>query len=183
MEEIEKIEQSIKDLLLKEIRTIPDFPKEGISYKDITPLLQNADSLEYASHILARPFRGKEIDYVMGIESRGFLFGTNLAQDLHAGFIAVRKPNKLPHHTVSASYELEYGQDAIEIHSDSIQEGDKVIIHDDLIATGGSAAAAAELVEELGGEVVGYSFILELEALNGRKKLTNGVQIESVLII
>jgi len=182
-EELSNIEQSIKDILLKKIRTIPDFPKPGIQFKDITPLLQNPDTLEYTSHILARPFRHIDIDLVMGIESRGFLFGTNLAQDLHAGFIAVRKPNKLPHDTISASYDLEYGQDTIEIHSDSIKEGDKVLIHDDLIATGGSAATAAKLVTQLGGEVMGYSFLLELKALEGRKKLTNGAKIESLLVI
>lgn len=181
MNQLDKIEESICQLLRDKIRTIPDFPKKGIQYKDITPLLINPDTLEYTSHILARPYRHHSIDLVMGIESRGFLFGTNLAQDLHAGFIAVRKPNKLPHNTISASYSLEYGEDVVEIHSDSINKGDKVLIHDDLIATGGSAAAAAELVERLGGKVVGYSFILELEALGGRKKLTNGVPVKSLL--
>ena len=183
MNQLDKIEKNIIRLLRDKIRNIPDFPKPGIQFKDITPLLINPDTLEYTSHILARPYHHTNVDLVMGIESRGFLFGTNLAQDLHAGFIAVRKPNKLPHDTISASYSLEYGEDAVEIHSDSINDGDRVLIHDDLIATGGSAAAAAELVEKLGGVVVGYSFILEIEAIGGREKLTNGVPVESLIVV
>ncbi|MGM0545140.1 MAG: adenine phosphoribosyltransferase [Bacteroidota bacterium] len=161
------VKQQIIKLLKEKIRNIPDFPKQGIQFKDITPLLQNTDTLELTSQVLARPFRHENIDYVVGLESRGFLFGTNLAQDLHAGFIPIRKPGKLPADTVSATYALEYGEDTIEMHKDAFSEGDRILIHDDLIATGGSAKAATELVQKLGGQVVGYSFIIELEALHG----------------
>lgn len=170
------VKQQIIALLKKNIRNISDFPKPGIEFKDITPLLQNPDTLELTSQVLARPFRHMDIDYVVGLESRGFLFGTNLAQDLHAGFIPIRKPGKLPADTVSATYALEYGKDTIEMHSDAFEEGDRILIHDDLIATGGSAKAATELVEELGGQVVGYSFIIELEALQGCDQLPECTQ-------
>lgn len=169
---MDNVKKSIIDLLKANIRNIPDFPQDGIQFKDITPLLKNADTLELTSQVLARPFRGKGIDHVVGLESRGFLFGTNLAQDLHAGFIPIRKPGKLPAEKIEASYELEYGEDVVEMHSDALQKGDRVLIHDDLIATGGSAKAATRLVEKLGATVVGYSFIIELAEFNGRKKLS-----------
>lgn len=175
------VKQQIIALLKENIRNIPDFPKPGIQFKDITPLLQNPDTLELTSQVLARPFRGKNIDYVVGLESRGFLFGTNLAQDLHAGFIPIRKPGKLPAETVSATYTLEYGEDSVEMHEDAFTKGDSILIHDDLIATGGSAKAATDLVEKLGGEVVGYSFIIALDALEGIKKLPDHVQKEVLL--
>lgn len=169
------VKQQIIALLKENIRNIPDFPKPGIQFKDITPLLQNPDTLELTSQALARPFRHMDIDYVVGLESRGFLFGTNLAQDLHAGFIPIRKPGKLPADTISATYALEYGEEAIEIHEDAFSRGDRILIHDDLIATGGSAKAATQLVEELGGHVVGYSFIIELEALQGSDQLSDDI--------
>ncbi|MDZ7693739.1 MAG: adenine phosphoribosyltransferase [Balneolaceae bacterium] len=178
---MESVNKSITELLKSEIRNIPDFPKPGIAFKDIIPLLKNPDTLELTSQILARPYRHDQIDYVVGIESRGFLFGTNLAQDLHAGFIPIRKPGKLPSNTISATYALEYGKDTIEMHADSIEDGAKVIIHDDLIATGGSAQAATELVEKLGAEVVGYSFIIELEALQGRELLSEEARYEVLM--
>ncbi|MDX1642034.1 MAG: adenine phosphoribosyltransferase [Balneolaceae bacterium] len=165
------VEKSIKDLLLENIRSVKDFPKPGILFKDITPILNDKHLLELTSMLLANPFRGKKIDHVAGLESRGFLFGTNLAQDLHAGFIPIRKPNKLPAETESVEYELEYGTDSLEIHQDALKKGAKVLIHDDLIATGGSALAATELVQTLGGEVIGYSFIMEISALEGCSKL------------
>jgi len=168
---MDAVKKSIIQLLEESIRNIPDFPKEGIQFKDITPLLKNPDTLELTSQVLARPFRHSNIDYVAGLESRGFLFGTNLAQDLHAGFIPIRKPGKLPADTLSASYELEYGIDSLEMHIDALDKGDKVLIHDDLIATGGSAKAATELIEKAGATVVGYSFIIELSELNGRSFL------------
>lgn len=171
MAELTDVEQSIKSLLLENIRFIKDFPKPGIVFKDITPLLNDTYLLELTSMLLAKPFRGQKIDHVAGLESRGFLFGTNLAQDLHAGFIPIRKPGKLPAKTVSEDYELEYGTDSLEIHSDAIKPGAKVIIHDDLIATGGSAEAATKLVEKLGGEIAGYSFVMEIKALKGHKIL------------
>ncbi len=168
---MDEVRQQIIDLLRRNIRNIPDFPKQGIQFKDITPLLKNPDTLELTSQVLARPFRHLDIDYVVGLESRGFLFGTNLAQDLHAGFIPIRKPGKLPADTISATYALEYGEDTIEMHTDAFNDGSRILIHDDLIATGGSAKAATELVEKLGGQVVGYSFIVELADLNGKKNL------------
>ncbi|NIT61252.1 MAG: adenine phosphoribosyltransferase [Aliifodinibius sp.] len=175
------VKQQIIALLKENIRNISDFPKPGIQFKDITPLLQNPDTLELTSQVLARPFRHMDIDYVIGLESRGFLFGTNLAQDLHAGFIPIRKPGKLPANTISATYALEYGEDTIEMHDDAFSEGDRILIHDDLIATGGSAEAATQLVEELGGVVVGYSFIIELEALQGSDKLPGDVPKEILI--
>lgn len=180
---MESVRQSILDLLESEIRNIPNFPKEGIQFKDITPLLKNPDTLELTSQVLARPFRHEDIDYVIGIESRGFLFGTNLAQDLHAGFIPIRKPGKLPADTVSATYALEYGQDTIEMHSDAFHEGARILIHDDLIATGGSAKAATDLVEKLGATVVGYSFIIELADLHGKARLSEDARYEVLLSV
>lgn len=178
---MESVKKSIMELLKSNIRNIPDFPKPGIAFKDITPLLKDPDTLELTSQLLARPYRHREVDYVIGIESRGFLFGTNLAQDLHAGFIPIRKPGKLPAQTISATYALEYGEDTIEMHEDALAEGAKVIIHDDLIATGGSAKAATDLVEKLGATVTGYSFIIELEALNGRDSLPSEIPYEVLI--
>ncbi|MDX1619298.1 MAG: adenine phosphoribosyltransferase [Balneolaceae bacterium] len=178
---MESVKKSIVELLKSNIRNIPDFPKEGIDFKDITPLLKDADTLELTSQLLARPFRHKQVDYVLGIESRGFLFGTNLAQDLHAGFIPIRKPGKLPAQTISATYALEYGNDTVEMHRDALPEDANVILHDDLIATGGSAKAATELAEKLGAKVIGYSFIIELEALQGRKNLPGGIPYEVLI--
>ncbi len=178
---MEEVRQQIITLLKNNIRNIPDFPKKGINFKDITPLLRNEDTLELTSQVLARPFRNMDVDYVVGLESRGFLFGTNLAQDLHAGFVPIRKPGKLPAETVSATYELEYGEDELQMHKDAFGEGDRIIIHDDLIATGGSAKAATELVQEIGGNVVGYSFIVELAALNGRDELPQDPKIDILI--
>lgn len=180
---MDDVKKSIIDLLKANIRNIPDFPQKGIQFKDITPLLKNADTLELTSQLLARPFRNKQIDHVIGLESRGFLFGTNLAQDLHAGFIPIRKPGKLPAAKIAASYELEYGEDILEMHSDALKEGDRIVIHDDLVATGGSAKAATELVEKLGAKVVGYSFIIELTELNGRDNLRKDAQFDVLIRI
>jgi adenine phosphoribosyltransferase len=180
---MEAVKKSILNLLESNIRNIPDFPKKGIQFKDITTLLKNPDTLELTSQVLARPFRHKAVDYVAGLESRGFLFGTNLAQDLHAGFIPIRKPDKLPAETISATYELEYGVDRLEMHTDALKKGDRVVIHDDLIATGGSAKAATELVEETGAKVIGYSFIIELKDLNGRKALPEKPHYEVLISI
>lgn len=178
---MDEVKQEIISLLKANIRNIPDFPKPGIQFKDITPLLRNPDTLELTSQVLARPFRHMDIDYVVGLESRGFLFGTNLAQDLHAGFVPIRKPGKLPAETISATYALEYGEDTIEMHRDAFDNGARVLIHDDLIATGGSARAATELVQSLGGYVVGYSFIVELAALQGHEKLPADIKKEILI--
>ncbi len=180
---MQKVEESIKQYITETIRTIPDFPKPGIQFKDITTLLSDKEAIKLTTLMLAKPFEGQHVDFVLGLESRGFLFGTNIASKLNAGFVPVRKPGKLPAETISETYELEYGEDSLEIHKDAIQKGTKVIIHDDLIATGGSAKATSRLVERLGGEVIGYSFILELGFLNGREALINGAQIESLIIL
>ncbi len=177
--------QSVKDidLIRKKIRDVPDFPKKGIMFKDITPILQDPESLMLTSKLLLEPFFGQQVDLVAGIESRGFIFGTRMATDMNAGFVPVRKPNKLPADKISVEYELEYGYDRLEMHSDAIREGDRVIIHDDLMATGGSARAASELIRSMGGVVIGYSFILELVFLNGKEKLEPGVPVYSLLKI
>lgn len=153
------------------IRDIPDFPKPGIVFKDITPLLANGPLFRQTIDILAERYRGQSVDTVLGIESRGFIVGSALACTLGAGFSVVRKPGKLPYQTHSASYELEYGADKLEIHVDGIARNARVVIADDLIATGGTAAATAELVTKLGGTVVECAFVIELSFLNGRQKL------------
>lgn len=153
------------------IRDIQDFPKPGIGFKDITPLLANPEASKKCLQLLLDGLKNQKIDKVVGVESRGFFFGTLLAQELNAGFVPVRKPKKLPFETIAATYDLEYGTDTLEIHIDAIQKGDKVLIHDDVLATGGTAKAVCELVEKLGGEIVQLSFIMELTFLNGREKI------------
>ena len=155
------------------IRDIQDFPKPGIGFKDITPLLISPEATAFCLETLANSLQNQKIDKVIGVESRGFFFGILLAQKLNVGFIPVRKPKKLPFNTISASYELEYGTDTLEMHIDAIQKGDKVLIHDDVLATGGTAKAVCELVEQLGGEIVQMNFLMELSFLNGREKLGN----------
>ena len=157
--------------LAKFIRDVPDFPKEGIIFKDITPLLKDPDALEDAIAQMAEPFWEEEITDVIGIEARGFIFGCALAIELGVGFIPIRKPGKLPYITTREEYELEYGSDAIELHSDALNENSKVVICDDLLATGGTAAASVKLVQSLGAKIVGISFLIELEFLSGRDKL------------
>jgi len=153
------------------IRTVPDFPKPGIGFKDITTLLKNGKALRQSVDELAEKFTGKKIDKIVGIESRGFIFGTAIAYKWNIGFIPVRKPGKLPAETISQEYELEYGTDKIEIHKDAISPADKILIVDDLLATGGTAAATVELVKKLGGDIQGIGFLIELTFLNGRQKL------------
>jgi len=157
--------------LYKFIRNIDDFPKEGIQFKDITPLLANSDAMEDCVRQLLKMLGDQKIDKVAAIESRGFFFGTLLAQQLDAGFIPIRKPGKLPYNIIKETYELEYGTDTLEIHSDAILKGDRVLLHDDVLATGGTMAAACRLIEKLGGEVVQCNFMLEIEALKGGQKL------------
>lgn len=153
------------------IRDVPDFPKPGIVFKDITPLLADPAGLSLAVEYLTQPFRGTQIDRVVGAESRGFIFGTAVARNLSAGFVPVRKPGKLPAEIISAEYELEYGTDRLEIHKDALQTGHRVLIIDDLLATGGTMAACCELVSSLGAEIVGIAVLIELAFLNGRRKL------------
>ena len=157
--------------LQKLIRPIPDFPKPGIIFRDITPLLADPSGLALAIELLANPFRGKNIDLVVGAESRGFIFGTAVACCLSAGFVLVRKPGKLPHARISMTYDLEYGKDTLEMHSDAIIKGQRVLIVDDLLATGGTMKACCDLVAQLGGELAGLAVLIELMGLNGREKL------------
>jgi adenine phosphoribosyltransferase len=162
------------------IRNIPDFPKPGILFRDITPLLSNPGAFRETVDALRNRYEGKRIDKVVAIESRGFVFASPVAYRLGAGFIPLRKPGKLPSETISESYALEYGEAALEIHSDAIRPGDRVLILDDLLATGGTAAAAISLVKKLGGEVVELCFVIELKSLRGRDKL-DGTPIFSLL--
>ncbi|MBW2242010.1 MAG: adenine phosphoribosyltransferase [Deltaproteobacteria bacterium] len=159
------------DQLRSLIRDVPDFPKEGILFRDVTPLLLDPAGLNAAIEAVAEPFKQAKVDRVLGIEARGFIFGAPIAQALGAGFGLVRKAGKLPWESHSASYELEYGIDRVEMHVDTVEAGHRVLIVDDLIATGGTAAAAVELVRKAGGEMVGCSFLIELLALGGREKL------------
>lgn len=153
------------------IRVIEDFPKQGISFKDVTTLLQDSEIFKYTIDKLAEGLKDKKIDKVVGPEARGFLFGVPLAYKIEAGFVPIRKKGKLPYETISVQYDLEYGKDELEIHKDAIKPGEKVAIIDDLLATGGTISSVAKLVEELGGEVVDMSFVIELTELNGRDKL------------
>lgn len=157
--------------LKKVVRDVPDFPKKGIIFKDITTLLKNPEALSVSLEKLYELAKDKNITKVAGIESRGFILGGALAQKLNAGFVPIRKPNKLPAEKIAESYELEYGTDKIEMHKDAIVAGDKVLLHDDLLATGGTMEAAIKLIEQLGGEVVQISFIIELDFLKGRERL------------
>jgi adenine phosphoribosyltransferase len=154
------------------VRDIPDFPKPGITFKDITPVLASAEALDAAVSMLADYARPLDVEVVVGAEARGFLLGAALARELGAGFVLARKPGKLPRETVRAEYLLEYGTDALELHSDAVAEGARVLVHDDLLATGGTALALCELVEQLRGDVVGCAFFLELAFLPGRQRLS-----------
>ena len=153
------------------IRDIPDFPKAGILFRDITPLLADARALERAIELLAEPFMEAGIDVVAAVEARGFIFGSAVAQALGAGFVPIRKKGKLPFQTHSVSYGLEYGTDSVEVHTDAVQPGSRVLMVDDLLATGGTMVAACELIEKLGGEIAGLTFLIELADLNGRDEL------------
>lgn len=162
------------------IREVPDFPRAGIGFKDITTLLRDAGALRYAFDKLADRYKGEKIDSVLGIESRGFILAPHLAYCLGAGFVPARKPGKLPAETVGVTYQLEYGSDRIEVHKDAIEPGSSVLIVDDLLATGGTARAAADLVCVAGGKVAGLAFLVELEFLKGREKLA-GMSVYSLV--
>ena len=162
------------------VRDIEDFPKPGITFKDITPLLNDSNALIEASDALYQLVDGQTIDKVVGVDSRGFIFAPMLASKLNAGFVPVRKKGKLPYTTTAESYELEYGTDILEIHTDAILKGEKVLVHDDVLATGGTASAVCKLVEKLGGEVVQCNFLVQLGFLNGADKL-NGYDIKSLI--
>lgn len=155
------------------IRDIVDFPKEGVIFKDITPLFLDPKLMQATLQALLEPLAGQKIDKVVGVEARGFLFGALLAKELNVGFVPMRKPGKLPYKTIEASYALEYGTNSIQVHTDAILPGERVLMHDDILATGGTAAAACSLIEQLGGEVVACNFLIELGFLHGRDKLKN----------
>lgn len=157
--------------LVDYIRDIPDFPIKGILFKDITPLLGDRKALDAAIKVLAEPYMGKGIEYVAAVEARGFIFGSAVADALGVGFIPIRKPGKLPSATESVTYDLEYGTDTLEVHTDAVPKGAKVIMVDDLLATGGTMAAACELMEKIGANIAGLTFLIELTFLNGREKL------------
>ena len=159
------------DHLKELIREVPDFPKQGINFYDITTLLKQPEGLRQVVDALSREFKDERIDTVIGIEARGFIFAPAMAYHLGAGFVPARKPGKLPSECASVSYDLEYGQDALQIHRDAVGAGHRVVIADDLLATGGTASAVVKLVEQLGGEVVGLAFVVELEFLPGRQRL------------
>ncbi len=162
------------------VRDVPDFPKPGIVFKDLMPLVADAAYFRETIDRLEALARPKRPDIILGAEARGFIFGGALADRLGRGFVPARKPGKLPWETVEATYDLEYGQDSLHVHADAIAEGTRVIVHDDVLATGGTARAKTELVEQLGGEVVGLIFVIELAFLNGRDKLT-GYDVESLI--
>ncbi len=157
--------------LAKIVRLVPDFPKKGIVFRDITTLLQDAQSYQRVIDLMAHRYIGRDIDLVLGVEARGFIIGSALAYKLGTGVVIVRKPGKLPYRTQKVTYQLEYGEDALEIHEDAIRPGQKVLIADDVLATGGTVAACIDLVKALGGEVVECAFLMELEGLKGRERL------------
>ncbi len=163
-------EEDIAEIKCK-IRNIPDFPKKGILYRDITPLLKDKNILKKTIDLFTEYYKDKNIDVVAAAESRGFIFGASLAINLNAGFVPLRKRGKLPYKTLKQEYSLEYGTDCFEIHTDAIKQGERVLIFDDLLATGGTAQAAGKLIENLGGKIVGFAFVIELKELNGRTKI------------
>ena len=166
--------------LKKYIRSIPDWPKEGILFRDITPLLADPVALQTATEALCADFMGEGIEYVAAVEARGFIFGTAVAEKLGAGFIPIRKKGKLPSKTESITYDLEYGTDTLEVHVDAIKNQAKVLMIDDLLATGGTMASACKLIEKIGGQIVGITFLIELTPLGGREKLV-GYQAKSII--
>ncbi len=170
------------DYVRSTVRQVPDFPKPGILFLDITTATKDAKAMNLMIDFLYEKFKDEKIDYVAGIESRGFIFGAPLACRLNAGFVPIRKPNKLPADTIKESYSLEYGTDTIEMHADAVKAGDRVLVIDDLLATGGTAVAACNLVKKVGAEVVASAFIIELDPLKGREKIeANGVKVVSML--
>jgi adenine phosphoribosyltransferase len=166
--------------LKQHIRHVPDFPKTGILFYDITTLLRDPEGFRLTTDLIASPYEGKGIDAVIGIESRGFILGAAVAERIKAGFIPIRKPGKLPAKALKETYDLEYGTDALEIHEDAVEQGQRILIVDDVLATGGTAAAAVQLVKKLGGELHGLAFLIELLALNGKARLP-GESVFSVL--
>ena len=169
------------ELVRAQIRDVPDFPKPGIIFKDITTAIKQPETFRRIINYLTEEFKDLGIDYVAGIESRGFIFGAPLAYNLGAGLVIIRKPGKLPAAVEQVTYELEYGSDIVEIHSDAVEPGKKVLIVDDLLATGGTAAASCELVKKIGGNIEGIAFVIELAFLNGRNKLPKDIKVTSMV--
>ena len=172
--------EQLSDYIKQKIRTIPDFPKKGIMFRDITPLLQDPVARDYCIMKIKEHFLGKKVDAVVAAESRGFIFGAMLAQELNVSFVPLRKPGKLPYKTIRQSFQTEYSTDVFEMHIDGVKAGQNALVVDDLLATGGTAVAACRLVEQLGGKVAGLAFVVELSFLNGRDKL-KGYDVFSVV--
>ena len=170
------------DLVKSKIRDIMDFPVKGIVFKDITTVLRDKDGFKAIIDFMKDKFADKKIDYIAGMESRGFIFGSALAYELGVGFVPLRKPGKLPAETISESYDLEYGKNTLEIHKDAIEEGKRVLIVDDLLATGGTALAACNLIKKVGAEVVAAEFVIELADLKGRDKMPSDVEVVSMVV-
>ena len=173
--------EKLPELIKSKIRDVIDFPREGIVFKDITTVLRDPAAFKHSVDLLAEHFKKQKIDYIAGIEARGFIFGSALAYKLGVGFIPIRKPGKLPSKTERESYDLEYGKDSLEIHVDAIEPGKKVLVVDDLLATGGTAEAAIKLVKKIGGVIIGIAFVVELEFLHGRKKLPEDCKITRLI--
>lgn len=173
----------MKELVKSKFRIIPDFPKPGIVFRDITTVIKDKDAFNAVIAYFADLYKDKNIDYVAGMEARGFIFGAALASRLGCGFVCIRKPGKLPYKTISETYELEYGTDSLEIHEDAIEDGKKVILIDDLLATGGTAKAGYNLITRLGGCVEAIAFVIELADLNGRDKLPKNVQVDAMISV
>ncbi len=174
--------QTPQALVASKFRNIPDFPKPGIIFKDITTVIKDKDAFSAVITYFENKYKDKKVDYIAGMESRGFIFGAALADRLGCGFVVIRKPGKLPYKTISETYELEYGTDSLEIHEDAIEAGKNVVIIDDLLATGGTAQAACKLVNRLGANILGVAFVMELGFLNGRKKLDSNIEVTSMII-
>lgn len=174
--------QMPQELVLSKFRSIPDFPKPGIIFKDITTVIKDKDAFAAVIDYFVELYKDKNIDYIAGMEARGFIFGAALAAKLGCGFVVIRKPGKLPAKTISETYELEYGTDSLEIHADAIEEGKNVVIIDDLLATGGTANAACKLVRKLKANIVAVAFVLELGFLKGRNNLPVGIPVDSMII-
>ncbi len=171
-----------QELVRSKFREIPDFPKKGIIFKDITTVIKDKEAFNAVISYFETLYKTQNIDYIVGLESRGFIFGAALADRLGCGFVVIRKPGKLPAETISQSYELEYGTDTLEIHVDAIEKGKNVVIIDDLLATGGTASAACSLVKKLGANIVAVAFLLELSFLNGRDKISGDIKVDSMII-
>lgn len=175
------VDQATKATLEAAIRDIPDFPEPGILFKDITPVLSDPDLFKLAIEAMVAPYRDKNISKIIGIDARGFIFAAAAARELHTGFVPVRKKGKLPWKTYGVAYSLEYGEAEVEIHTDAVHEGENVILLDDLLATGGTAAAAQQLLQQLGANLVGTSFLIELSFLKGRDKLSPHSEVNAIL--